>query len=488
MRLARATLADLRAAVRRPAFDPAAISTGIVHLGIGAFARAHLAAYTQPLLAADRGWGIRGISLRSPDTRDALAPQDWLYARAERDGAGERLEVMGVLTGIEAGPAAALAALTDPRVRIVTLTVTEKAYCRDAATGTLNGDDPAVRADLAAAAPRTVPGLLVAALRARRDAGAAAFTVLSCDNLPANGDTTRRVVTRFAELTDPGLAGFIADVVAFPNCMVDRIVPATTDADRAGIAAALGVDDAWPVVCEPFTQWVIEDRFPQGRPAWETTGAELVADVRPYEDMKLRLLNGSHSTIAYLGQLAGWQTVADAIAQPALAAHIDALMTEAATTLRLPASTDLASYRTALLARFANPALRHRTAQIAMDGSQKLPQRLFAPALDRLAAGRGAPRIALGVAAWLWFLRGRADDGTALMLNDPQADRLRAAAAVAPDATALRDAIFAMADIVPPALAGNEVFRRDVLAALESLATRGVAATLPRWNARPTTD
>lgn len=488
MRLSRKTLAGLPAAVRRPAFDPDTVSSGIVHLGIGAFARAHLAAYTQPLLADGSGWGIRGVSLRRADTRDALAPQDWLYARAERDGAGERLEIMGAVTGIVVGPAAALAALTDPAVRIVTLTVTEKAYCRDAGTGGLNEDDPAVRADLGAAVPRTVPGLLVAALRARRDAGVAPFTVLSCDNLPANGETTRRVVTRLAELTDPDMARFVADSVAFPNCMVDRIVPATTDADRAGIAAALGVDDAWPVICEPFTQWVIEDRFPQGRPAWETTGAELVADVRPYEDMKLRLLNGSHSSIAYLGQLAGWQTVADAIGQPSLAAHIDALMTEVATTLRMPASTDLASYRAALLARFGNPALRHRTGQIAMDGSQKLPQRLFAPALDRLAAGRGAPRIALGVAAWLRFLQGRADDGAALALDDPQAGRLRVAAGAAAGAAALRDAIFAMDDIVPPALAANTLFQRDVLAALESLATQGAAVTLLRWNALPTTE
>ena len=194
--------------------------------------------------------------------------------------------------------------------------------------------------------------------------------------------------------------------------MVDRIVPATTDADRGRIDAALGAEDRWPVVCEPFTQWVIEDRFPSGRPAWEQTGAELVDDVRPYEEMKLRLLNGSHSSIAYLGQLAGWQTVAEAIAQPALAAHIAALMREIATTLRLPARPISLRYQQALLARFANPALHHRTAQIAMDGSQKLPQRLFAPAHGAdYGAGRHAPRIALGVAAWLRYLQGRSDDG-----------------------------------------------------------------------------
>jgi fructuronate reductase len=481
-RLSRTALNGLPAMVRQPLFDPARLGTGIVHLGIGAFARAHLAAYTQPLLADDPSWGVLGISLRSGGTRDALAPQDWLYCRAERDGTGEQLAVMAALTGVVVGAGAALEHLVDPAVRIVTLTVTEKGYCRDAATGALDEDDAAIRRDLAMPdAPGSVPGLLAIALRRRRDAGVAPFTVLSCDNLPANGAATRRAVTRFAALVDPSLGHFVADRVAFPDCMVDRIVPATSADDRIRIDAALGVHDAWPVVCEPFSQWVIEDRFPQGRPAWELTGAELVSDVRPYEDMKLRLLNGSHSSIAYLGQLAGWQTVADAIAVPDLREHIGALMSEVATTLVLPGSVDLAGYRDALLTRFANPALRHRTAQIAMDGSQKLPQRLFAPALVRLAAGARAPRIALGIAAWLRFLQGRADDGTALTLDDPQAERLRAAASAAQDPAALCDAVFGMADIVPPALAP---LRDEVLAGLNSLSTHGARQTVVAWNER----
>jgi fructuronate reductase len=489
-RLSRATLNQLPRAVRRPDFDPASVAAGIVHLGLGAFARAHIASYTQPLLAADPRWGMFGASLLHADTHDALAPQDFLYCRAERDRNGERLEVMAALTGVAVGTPAVLLKLLDPAIRIVTLTVTEKGYCRDTATGALNEDDPVIRADLAQGAaadsPASVPGLLVAAIRRRRAAALPPFTVLSCDNLPANGAATRHVVARFAELVDPSLGRFIADELAFPDCMVDRIVPATTAEDRTGIDTMLGVHDAWPVVCEKFSQWVIEDRFPQGRPAWETTGAELVADVRPYEDMKLRLLNGSHSSIAYLGQLAGWNTIADVISQPELAAHIAALMNEIATTLRLPASVDPAAYRTALLTRFANPALRHRTAQIAMDGSQKLPQRLFAPALDRIAAGQAAPRIALGVAAWLRFLQGKADDGTALGLNDPQAVRLRHAACGAASPIALCDAIFAMPDIVPPRLARSASFRGDVVVALERLARVGAAATLRGWSDHPT--
>jgi fructuronate reductase len=482
-RLSRDTLARLE---RRPEFDAARITTGIVHLGIGAFARAHLARYTQPLLAADPGWGILGVSLRSAATRDALAPQDWFYICAERDGAGERLTAMGSLTGVLVAPeepGAVAACLADPAVRIVTLTVTEKGYHRLATQGVLDEDDALIRHDLANPdSPRTVPGLLVAAIRARRNTGVPPFTVLCCDNLSENGDSTRRVVARFAELLDPALARFVAGDVAFPNCMVDRIVPATTDADRQSINALSGMHDAWPVVCEPFSQWVIEDYFPLGRPAWELTGAEMVDDVRPYETMKLRLLNGCHSSMAYLGQLAGWQTVADAIAQPALASFIDALMQEVAATLRMPASVDLAAYRRALLTRFANPALRHLTAQIAMDGSQKLPQRLFAAAQNRLAQGLGAPCIALGTAAWLRFLQERSDDGSALIVDDPKKEILLQAAHAADSPRSLCEAIFAMHDVVPPGLASSMRFRDEVLAALESLAAYGSRATLIKIN------
>ncbi len=466
-----------------------------MHLGLGAFARAHLAAYTEPLLEADPSWGIAGVNLRRPDTETALAPQDGLYTLAEHDADGRRLAVMGAITTLATGAEAALRLLTRPGTRIATLTVTEKAYCRLAATGDLDEEDPAIRHDLAEPhAPGSIPGILVEALARRRAAGLAPFTVVCCDNLPSNGESVRRVTARLAELRDPALGVHVATAVAFPGTMVDRIVPATTYADRDRIVEALGLHDAWPVLCEGFRQWVIEDDFPQGRPAWEETGAELVADVRPYEAMKLRLLNGAHSSIACLGQLAGWETVAHAIAQPALRQHIAALMAESATTLRLPPDADAQRYARSLLTRFANPALRHLTAQIAMDSSQKLPQRLFAPALERLAAGQPAPRIALGVAAWLWFLRGTADNGGALPLEDPQAARLRAAATAAtgtrapgveePGTPALRDAVFAMEDIVPPALARHMGFADDVLAALNSLASRGTAATLELWNDR----
>jgi fructuronate reductase len=482
MRLSRHALGRLPRTVRRPGVDGAALNTGIVHLGLGAFARAHLAAFTQPLLAADPSWGILGVSLRSPATRDALAPQDFLYTCATRDGGGVSLAVMSVLTGILVAPEnpdVVVAAMADPAVRIVSISVSERGYHRRAADGVLDEEAPLIRVDLRQPnTPRTVPGLITAALRQRRVNGVPPFTVLCCDNLPGNGNSTRALVGRFARLIDPALADFIENEAVFPNTMVDQIVPATTDADRAEIDAALGVHDAWPVVCEPFRQWVIEDRFPLGRPAWERTGAELVTDVLPYESMKLRMLNGSHSAIAYLGQLAGWRTVADAIADPTLAAFITGLMQEAAATLQMPPQVDLAAYSRALMARFANPALQHQTTQIARDGSQKLPMRLFATAAARAACGLASPHIALAVAAWLRFLQGRADDGSLLPIEDPKKDMLLAAARRAATSRSLCDAIFAFHDVVPPPLADVLAFRDEVRAAFEDLVTLGVRGAL----------
>ncbi|TIS60839.1 MAG: mannitol dehydrogenase family protein, partial [Mesorhizobium sp.] len=319
-RLSNATIAKLPGAIAIPRYDRGAVTPGIVHLGVGAFHRAHQAAYVDACLADGQpDWGIVGVSLRSPDTRDALAPQDGLYTLAVRDSAGEQLEVVGSILSLLVAPedpGAVLAALTDPRIRIVTLTITEKAYLR-AADGTLDDAHPDIVHDLAnPGSPRTAHGFLTEALARRRAAGIPPFTVLCCDNLPANGATLHRLLIEFAELRDAHggtgdrpLAGYVADDVAFPSSMVDRIVPATTDADRARIGGELGFEDAWPVMTEPFRQWVIEDRFPAGRPAWEKFGVTMVEDVGPFEDMKLRLLNGAHSGIAYLGLLSGHATV-----------------------------------------------------------------------------------------------------------------------------------------------------------------------------------
>jgi fructuronate reductase len=331
-RLSSATFQSLPASAAVPAYGRASVAPGIVHLGVGAFHRAHQAAYVDDCLAAgETGWGIIGVSLRSPDTRDALTPQDGLYTLAVRGSDGEALQIIGSIQSMLVAPedpGAVLAALTDPRTRIVTLTITEKAYLR-AADDSLDESDPDIVHDLEnPGSPKTAHGFLAESLSRRRAAGIPPFTVLCCDNLPANGATLHRLLIAFAKLrdarsaasSDAPLAGHIADEVAFPSSMVDRIVPATTDADRARIAVELGLEDAWPVMTEPFRQWVIEDKFPAGRPAWEKFGVTMVEDVRPFEDMKLRLLNGAHSGIAYLGLLSGHATVDRAFADPAIRA------------------------------------------------------------------------------------------------------------------------------------------------------------------------
>lgn len=413
-------------------YDRSAITPGIVHLGIGAFCRGHLAVYVDDMLRADPSWGIVGASLRRPDTRRALAPQDFLYTLAVRSGSGTSTRVIGsVLDVLDAATQRdeLIAAMADPRIRIVSLTVTEKGYCHDPATGALDPQHPDILHDLAhPESPVSAPGLIVRALELRRAAGVAPFAVLSCDNLPENGQTTARIVAGFAALRDDALADDIRRDAAFPSTMVDRIVPATTEDDRKMVLEATGLWDAWPVVAEPFSQWVIEDRFPQGRPAFEAAGAELVADVRPFELMKLRMLNGSHSALAYLGYLAGYEFVSQTIADPAFRILIHDFMTDDVMST-LPASLgDLGAYRDSLLERFANPALRHRTWQIAMDGSQKLPQRLLGTIRDRLAAGKSVRRAALGVAGWMRYVTGHDEAGRPIDVRDPLAPRLRSIA------------------------------------------------------------
>ncbi len=464
-------------------YDRAAVTPGIVHLGIGAFHRAHMAVYVDDLLARDPRWGIIGASLRRPDTRDALAPQDFLYTLAIRDAGGTTNRVIGsILDILDANTQRAelIAMLADPRIRIVSLTVTEKGYCHDPATGKLDPNHPDIVHDLAnPEAPISAPGLIVRAIELRRAAGIAPFTVMSCDNLPANGRTTQRIVTGFAALRSPDLAAYIEQHIAFPSTMVDRIVPATTDADRETVRTTTGRDDAWPIMTEPFTQWVIEDSFASGRPAFELAGAQMVDDVEPFELMKLRMLNGSHSTMAYLGYLAGYQYVNEAIADPAIRTLIHELMTEEAMPTLPMDQAELGRYRDQLLARFANPALRHRTWQIAMDGSQKLPQRLLGTIADRLEAGQPFIRLALGVAAWMRYVTGIDEAGDPIEVKDPLAARFRAIAdAAGRDATKLADGLFAVTEVFGTRLPADAIFRTTVTTHLASLFKRGALATV----------
>ena len=476
-------LTDLPATVGKPAYNRADLKTGIIHLGIGAFHRAHQAVYTENILQDDPSWGITGVSLRSSDTRDALAPQDYLYSVAVRDGAGEKLHVIGCLTDIlvaPENPEAVLQAMCQPDIRIVTLTVTEKGYCYAPASRTLDESNSDIIHDLKHPhAPRSAPGFLVEAIRRRHASGLQPFTVLSCDNLPANGETLKRVTVRLAELTNPELGRFITEHVAFPSSMIDRIVPATTDQDRASVSRALNVKDQWPVCTEPFSQWVIEDHFPSGRPLWEKAGASFVRDVAAFELMKLRLLNGSHSTLAYLGFLSGHETVSATMAAAGFKTFIRAMMDEEITpTLPALPDFDLSTYKDQLIERFCNPALHHRTAQIAMDGSQKLPQRLLNTIQNRLLVGQSFDRLALGVAAWMRFVTGKDEHGQAIDIRDPLRDQLLQATAGLTTAQDILNALLAFDSIFAPELTQNARFKAVTLQQLETLLTNGAAKTV----------
>jgi fructuronate reductase len=462
---------------------------GIVHLGTGAFHRAHQAVYTEQAMAVsgETSWGICGVTQRSPAVADALLPQDCLYSVLERHAEGTKVRVIGAIRDVlvaQEQPEAVTERLGRPETRVVTLTVTEKGYRFDPSSGRLRHDDPEVLADAAGRPPRTVVGQLVRGFEARRRNGSPSLTVLSCDNLPHNGDTLRRLVGEFCALS-PGpqaarLGTWTEDNVSFPNTMVDRIVPATTDEDRRDAVALLGLEDRAVVVTEPFSQWVIEDRFAGPRPPWEEVGATLVGDVAPYEEMKLRLLNGSHSALAYLGALAGHEFVADAVASPDFARYTRGLMdVDVTPTLTVPDGFDLGAYKEALLGRFADRALRHRTIQIAMDGSQKLPYRLLRTIAARLGAGHKPRYACLAVAAWMRFVAvGRSDGGAVLPLDDPMAVRLRAVTAGPSTAEATVGALLSLREIFPADLAASPNFRSLLVEALGALSRLGAAGAV----------
>ena len=481
-RLSSATLDALPDDVIRPAYDRAAVRAGVVHLGIGAFHRAHQAAVFDDVLnAGDLRWGIVAASLRSPRVRDQMAPQDGLYTMLVRDGSSERAQIIGAVQRVIVAPEEPLAlldALASPHTHIVTLTITEKGYKLDPATGELIEHDPQLAADLASLTrPQTAPGYLVAALAKRKALGLPPFTAISCDNLPHNGRRLRNAVLALAHRHDAPLAEWIAEEGAFPETMVDRIVPATTAEDVAALAARLDVADQAMVKTEPFIQWVIEDRFCGPRPEFGA-GVQLTAAVAPWEEAKLRLLNGAHSGIAYLGGLAGIEHVHEVLALPAAHAFVEALWDEAQTTLSPPPELDIALYRRELMARFDNPTLRHRTRQIAMDGSQKLPQRLLAPIAARLATGKGIKALSLAVAAWLRWQAGQDDLGNAHDVDDPLAGMIAARLKGAGTTEERVAAILRVDAVVPPALAENGAFRMALTRWLAMLETQGALATL----------
>ena len=484
-RLSYTALSSLDAAVARPAYDPAAIGTGIVHLGIGAFHRAHQALYTDDALAAQpAAWGICGVSLRSPDVRDRMRPQDNLYTAVEKSSAGVRRRIVGSVREVlflDRERDLVLARLAAPATRIVSLTVTEKGYCHDPATGRLNFAHPDIAHDLQhPEQPRSTVGLLAAGFAARRARGAGPVSVVCCDNLPHNGAVLRGLAAEYARARDPALAQWIAANAAFPSTMVDRIVPATTEADIRDNTAALGLEDAAPVVFEPFKQWVIDDAFVAGRPAWEEGGAQFVADVAPFELMKLRMLNGSHSAMAYLGYLAGYDFIYQVSADPRFQRLVNGLWDEAGATLPPLPGIDIGAYRRDLLARYQNAALPHKTWQIAMDGSQKLPQRLLNPARERLEAGAPIAHLALAVAGWMRYAGGVDERGAAIDVRDPLAAQFKAICAGAGDADpdARVRGLLALAPIFGDDLPADPRFVEAVAGWYRKLARNGVQAVL----------
>ena len=489
-RLRATSLAGLRKGAAAPAYDPTRHGAGIVHIGCGAFHRAHQAVYTDAALAASGGdWRILAVSLRSTGIVDALNAQDGLFTVVVRGPGGPTAQVIGSIAGAIAAARdrdAVLAALADPATRIVSLTVTEKAYGIDRAAGDVNPAHPAVEADLATPRqPVGVLGLLVEGLRRRREAGVPPFAVLCCDNLPDNGTLLRTGVVAFARRLDPDLAAFVEAEVAFPSTMVNRITPAATDATFQHAEELTGFADEAAVETEPFSQWVIEDRFPSGRPDWEAGGALFVEDVGPYETMKLRMLNGAHSMLAYAGFLAGHRYVRDVMADAALASLVRRHLMAAAGTLAPLPGIDLGAYADQLVERFANPAIGHETYQIAMDGTEKLPQRIGAPALAAREAGKDMQPFAFALAAWARYCLGETETGETYDLRDPREGAIRTAVAEAgrsPGRLARR--LLALPGLLPEQVATDEAFIGTVEVLLSAMLDEGMAAVVATEAAR----
>ena len=415
-----------------PQYDPASVTPGIVHLGLGGFHRAHMARYTHDLMQAHPdalGWGIVGAGLLPADRRmqESLAPQDNLYTLVERSFTEETVSVVGSLAAVVFagdGSAELLDIIDRPEIRIVSLTVTENGYCLNRATKLLDPDHALIRQDLAyPERPSSAIGIIVEACRRRRDAGRPPFTALSCDNIQHNGRVLRDATLALATLRDPALADWIGANVSFPSTMVDRITPVTAEADVTALAQRYGIVDRWPVFSEKFTQWVIEDRFVAGRPHWEDVGAQFVEDVAPYEFMKLRLLNASHLAVSGMGRLAGYVTIDEAMADPLITRFMVALMDrETGPTLGAVPGIDLAEYKATLIERFANPAIKDTVERVNTDAPLNI---LVDPIRDRLQADAGIELLALALAAWLRRVRGEDEQGQPIDIRHPLAALLR---------------------------------------------------------------
>ncbi|MCI1677751.1 MAG: fructuronate reductase [Ewingella americana] len=480
---------QLPAQVQLPNYDRDQLKSRIVHIGFGAFHRAHQALMTDRVLNKQGGdWGICEVSLFGRDNLiKALRQQDNLFTVLEKGAEGDQAIVIGAvcetLHGRIEGINAVVEKLAEPQVAIVSLTITEKGYCIEPGSGKLDLDNPQIQQDLTGEqTPSTAPGILVEALRLRHQRGLPGFSVLSCDNIPENGHVVKNAVLGLAQARSAELAAWIESHVTFPSTMVDRIVPAATENALDEITEALGgVADPCGIACEPFIQWVVEDNFVAGRPAWEEVGAQLVSDVLPFEQMKLRMLNGSHSFLAYLGYLAGYQYINECMEDPNYkrAAH-NLMLKEQAPTLSVK-GINLQDYADSLIARYSNPSLKHRTWQIAMDGTMKLPQRMLDSVRWHLQNGGDFSLLALGVAGWMRYVGGVDDAGAVIEIKDPMAEKLAQIVSNSEDGEARVNALLALHSVFGDALAKNAQAVEAIQQAYASLQQHGAKQSVANY-------
>ena len=487
MKLNEQNLHRLAPEVQLPAYSLSDTRQGIAHIGVGGFHRAHQAYYTDALMNTGQAldWAICGVGLRAEDrrARDDLKEQDYLFTLFELgDNDDTEVRVIGAIRDMllaEDGAQALIDKLADPQIRIVSLTITEGGYCIDDSNGEFMAHLPQIQHDLAnPQTPKTVFGFLCAALEKRRGAGTPAFTLMSCDNLPHNGAVTRKALLAFAALRDPGLRDWIEQNVSFPNAMVDRITPMTSTAHRLQLADKHGVDDNWPVVCEPFVQWVLEDKFVNGRPAWEQVGVQFTDDVSPYEEMKIKLLNGSHLALTYLGILKGYRFVHETMNDPLFVRYMRAYMDLDVTPQLAPVpGIDLTDYKDTLVARFSNQAIADQLERVCSDGSSKFPK-FTIPTINRLIAdGKDTRRAALVVAAWALYLKGVDENGDTFAIPDPRAEFCQG---LVVDDALITQRLLAVEEIFGTAIPRSAAFVAAFEWCCNSLREVGVTRTLER--------
>ena len=486
-KLSNANLSSLPANIRVPTYDRRRIGQRIAHIGVGGFHRAHQGVYNDDLFQQEgpSEWGLCGIGLLPADSRigDVLCSQDYLYTVVERSAAGDTARVIGSIQNFlhaPSDPNAVLEKLASPDTAIVSLTITEGGYYVHQGTGAFDAQHPDIQHDLAHPhEPRCAFGYLAEALERRQGRGLGPFTIMSCDNLQGNGDMVKTMLLSFIELRDPSQRNWAEQNGAFPNSMVDRITPATTDEHRALVREQFGIDDSWPVMTESFRQWVIEDHFVDGRPSWEKVGAQFTSEVLPYEKMKIRLLNASHQAICYTGMLLGYEFAHQAMADPRITQLMRGMMDVEVTPILPPVpGIDLGQYKSTLIERFANPAIRDTLARLGTEGSARIPKFVVPSISEELQQGGPIKLLSLTVASWFRYLSGTDDFGKPLPMNDPMLPQLQEAAlAGGKDPRPL----LAIRQLFSEELATNRRFLQEVGDALTSFYDKGTAATLAEY-------